>query len=655
MPEVIDKQKRPEVKPVEYTQEEHEYRDDLIAKFKHCQEIRNNPHDEFDGMNYLTRYEKNAKMANTYIPPKENKEQVRIAAGHIEEKRNSFLTTMLNYNFEPQITAYDEQNILHTEIGIGMEAMVKKSRILEEYDEKRPYFYKEMLDQGEIFVEEVFTSRDKIVKDLKNKQRIFEGMPLSEIKWDERIERSYGECAVNMLSGPAVFLSNIKTFEMGPAKQPFLFTVEVVPRASAEKIFGKWERWPYVPYKINSTEERITSESIKYHDWSLSVDLTEEMCEIIRYQNQLTNEFMIWINGVMMLPIKFPLPWAWDGFNITKVIGDPISANFAYGRSIPMKARVLDEIATEVLRDFVLKFQKSVAPSMSYAGPEMLSKNIFLPGRITPNIRGDRLKEIGNNEGITSSEYAFYELLKKELEEKSVSSQFQGIDNTKKTATQTIEDKKQNMMRLGMTLYGIILLETKMTYLRIYNILENWTDPIDSRVDETKSKLVDVFRNFTIDKDFEDGTAGKLLVRFVKPNKQTPQEIVNEEEALRKKTGKEYRILNLQPDLINKIKFGWYVVVTPTEKNTSELKRALFVENVKDTIAIFGPESVNFEGLKGPWALTVGQKKDTLFNPNQKNMAQMMNDIRESTLNPAMAKNVKAPVKQPSLNTLANQ
>ena len=80
------------------------------------------------------------------------------------------------------------------------------------------------------------------------------------------------------------------------------------------------------------------------------------------YQNKWTNEFMIWCNGVMMLPLGYPLT-ALNGkceYTVIKLSVEPISEFFFYSKSIPAKTKVDQAIYDEMYRLMILKFRQSV-------------------------------------------------------------------------------------------------------------------------------------------------------------------------------------------------------------------------------------------------------------------------------------------------------
>src|SRR5690606_453725 len=93
---------------IDYSDEERKYLDKLMKLAAFAREQRDDTHAELDDMDYVTYYETNAKAAGSYMEPKRNKEDTRIVTGTTHEKENTLLSSLLNYNLEPDITAYNE-------------------------------------------------------------------------------------------------------------------------------------------------------------------------------------------------------------------------------------------------------------------------------------------------------------------------------------------------------------------------------------------------------------------------------------------------------------------------------------------------------------------------------------------------------------------
>lgn len=646
-----------EFKPerIDYSDEEVAYLGKLQRLATYARDQRDQNHIEFDDMDYITNYETNAKAANGYIKPRENKEDVGIVTGTTHEKGNTLLSSLLNYNLEADLTAFNDQDIPQVELGEAIQLLIKKSRELEDYNSNRALIYKELLDQGTVFVEEVWEECIKVKKEMK-KLDWSEGVDPNKIKWDKKLEKSYGRCKTHLLSGLKVYLGNIR--EPNIANQPFMFTVSIMPYDIAKTIYEKWPRWKYVSNKIIHAFD-LSKENTDVQDWSLT-EIQENNVEVLKYYDKWNNEMMLMLNGVMMLPIEFPLTSISPSgeYSVAKGDGEQMPF-FAYSKSIPAKTKVPQAVMDEMLKLIVLKTRKSFKPPMANNSNRILSNKIFMPGTILDGFDASKLVPIGGDtSGVTAGEFSAFQLIKQIVDEQSVSPVMSGdATGGSQTATEIMELKKQSMMKLGLVMYGVVNFERQLAWLRLYNILENWTKPIDEKVDDIRKKIKKVYRSFTTEGYFENGRKGTKMIKMMGAEEEMPDATqVMAEEEMMKKPGQEMRITYLKGEEIKNAKYFWKINITPTEKDTTELNRVLFKQFIVDTLTLFGPQSVNLDYVKQRWVVMGKEDPDKfLSKPQQQNtLTQAMGQMGgqqggqvESQMTQALQ-----PSKEPSLNTL---
>lgn len=597
------------IESVDYTDEEIAYKGYLSQRTEDAIEKRAINYTELDDMDYSTSYDENKRAANSYIRPKENPEDTRIVTGTTNEKSGTLLSALLNYNLEPNITAFDENNTIVNDIGSPMEDLVFKSREIEVYEQQRILIYKELLDQGTCFVEEVFVeefSVDKTFKDVEMTWR--ENVDPAKIKWTERIEKAYGGCQTNLLQGKKVYLGNVREFEV--QRQPYVIIREMIPYSEAKAIYGEWERFQYVPKSL----VRITTDDVESNEDE--EEYQEGFVDVVKYMDRYKNELMITLNAVMMLPVGFPLTYVSPSgdYPIAKGDVEPISKFFAYSKSIPCKTKVDQQVLDEMLRLMILKTQQSFKPPYANNTNRILSRDIFLPGNVINGIDPTKIGTIIDAKGVTQSEFAFFEMMKRLVDEKTVSPAFGG-DATRRsqTATEVNELKKQQMMKLGQTIAGVINLERQLAWLRIYNIIQNWTKQIDTKVDEVRGRLEDVYQTFEIEST-DDGKNTRKVIEFSPEgaNLDTYQ-VQAEEDMMGVDKPYEVRKTYINPDVLRSVKYTWYVTINPTEKNSGELQRVLFTQNIQDAANIFGVETLNMEYLKERFAELAKEDYDKFF------------------------------------------
>ena len=602
-----------------YNDIEASFRSDIIVSMENAKEQRSQSHVEFDDMDYVTYWTTNAKAANAYIPPKVDEQDVRTTSGTTLEKKNVLLTSILNLNLEPDIEAYDKSDNHIEELGTLMEDLIKKSRKIENYDEKRIDIYNEFLSQGTVFLEDRYLEFQIPGKDVES----FGLDDVWGIKWKKKIDKIYKECSSILITGLNVYLGNIR--EPDIQKQPFIVLRRLISASEAKSIYGKWKRFENVPTKLEKLNSNEKVDNVEYNNWTLE-SFKKNMVEEVRYMNRWTNDFMILLNGVMMFPVRTDGTYPLSGINNTNLYPiamgriEPIT-NFAYGKSIPSKTKVDQALFDEMLKALVVKTRKSYYPPMANNTGQTLSKRVLWAGNIEDDINPEKLTQIGTNLGVSGPEFNSLGFIKQIIDEKSVAPIMEGMANKERqTAREIIELKQQSMMKMGLAIAGVISLEKQLCKLRLYNILKNWTEPVSKGIEGVKG---DLFRTITVDTDFEDGEKGQRIINFTEELPQDDQ-VFAEEQILKKLKGKNIRKNYINPKMLQNIEYNWNLEITPTPKDTNSLRQAQFEESVQKALAIFAPlgKLPNLDYLASRWATNAGENPDKFWAKAQQQMPQ---------------------------------
>src|SRR3990167_8532426 len=121
----------------DYNQGEDDYLKGLRKRLEIARDARDETHDEFDGMSYITNYELNERIANTYILPKRNKEDTNFQSGTVRQKLFALLSALVNLNLSGDISAFDDEGLEVQALGDAMEDVVLKTKELDNDDEKK--------------------------------------------------------------------------------------------------------------------------------------------------------------------------------------------------------------------------------------------------------------------------------------------------------------------------------------------------------------------------------------------------------------------------------------------------------------------------------------------------------------------------------------
>lgn len=600
--EIIEK-----IDPPVYSDDEETYLRNLRKRMETARNNRDTQHTEFDGMSYVEYYNLNERLANTFIEPKKNKEDSNFQSGIIRSKLFALLASVVNLDLSADISAFDKNQMKIQALGDAMEDVILKTDELDNDDEKKLMRQYELLKQGSTFVEEIWDERTKKEKKMDGK---FAGK--LNVKWNTKIKKAFAHPSRNIIQGINVYLGDITKYNM--TDQPYVFTVDSMPYSEAETIFRDWDRWENVPKKLQTaTELNQASTSI---NWRL-LDTQDNYVEIIRYQDKWENEFAVLINGVLMSPPGLPLPWGYEDYNIAQQNLEPIHAKFAYGKSLVFRIRNKVAILDEMMRLAVLKTQKSFMPPYLNISGRILSNRVFMPGKISHGIPPNTLMPINDREtqGLTSAEQGMINEMLQSIDNETTSPTFQGQQSTgNPTATEIIELQRQAKQMLGLTIFAMSMLEWKLNWLRLQNLLTNWFNPIDEVVDEARGEIQAKYREISVKRPIENEGMG---TRMVIPTEKIPssQAIMQAEDIYSKEQGTPVRLIFLNPEEVKSSKLCWQMVVTPREKKTSETSKLMFRAFMQDVLPL-GP---NMDYLKERLATTWGENPQKLFaqNPQQ--------------------------------------
>lgn len=612
-----------------------QYQSFLEIRLTRAQEVRDRSWPEFTDKTYLQYYQENEKIANTYLEAKKNPDDVKIASGTIESKLNTLLAHIDNLNLTPEVRAFDKNNVMLRDLGTAFTDILD---LVAEHDggldtgdsEKRMNRQKDLLKQGTVFIQDKWCSKFKATKTLKKK---YDGS-FNFDAWDTAWKPYYTGPDRVLLYGPNVYLGDITVFSMD--EQPYVFTVETMSFDSAKGLYGKFANWEFVkpgmpPSPATLQNNTVGARTIYDGKFRLTT-LKDDQVEVIKYQDPTRDEFQIMVNGIMLLPIGFPLSAVTPGgkINIAKQILYPINPQFAYGKSFVSSGDVyeLSKTLDEMLRLFVLKTRKSVTPAYINTSGKVISRRVLSPGNISQGIAPGSLQAIGNEgQGVTQGEFSVYQELLNRIEQSTVSPIFQGqFGRSNTTATEVLEVQRQARLALGIIISACTLMEVKLGYLRLPLIIANYFEPIDEVMGE-EGTMKKSYRSTTRETQIDgagSGTRRVIPIDGELPDEKTVRalEIVDEQE-----TGYPSQRIYLSPKELRKIEVTWRVVVTPKERDSSAYEKLLFREILNDATALFNMGSVpNVAGLEGEFSKIYGIDKNRIFGSASERMAPMASD-----------------------------
>ena len=577
--------------------------------------------EEIDGMNALEYYDSNRKKDLSYIPPKKNRNDVRIVTGTTREKSSTLLSTLLNLNAEPDVTAFDQDDMVVQDAGNDMGDLIKKTRQVELWERQRPIVYREMIHQGDVFLEDTFIE--------EYQPQSFDSLDFNpamddfnEYKVEERLRRVNRMCKIRMHKQPTVLVSD-PTIEYID-EQDIVAIGRKISRQHAYSIYGQWQRFKFVPYDTqnisgNASLASLISETGAYNAWTVFNTDKMEVSELKTF-NVRTNRYQIYLNGVPQLPHNYQLTRLRPSGNHPLIQGklEPISG-YWLSKGIPAKTKVDQEVIDEITRLMIDGIRQSRKPPLGTTGKKVYSQNIFDPGAITTDIKEGTFHQLipAQSLGINAAEFSFYNLIKESINEKTVNEVYSGSgDGGVDTLGQAEIMQEQQMMKLGSSLDAVMNLERSMSWARIETILYHVMTPkFQTEVldEEDNKSLENFYETLSLETTVEDGKNGVKVFKFTDKPFPTINEQVKEEEELSEKQGRPVRISYVNPEQLRKARYKYYIIISPTPKNSDKIAVLMFVQNIKTAMEIFGPDSLNLEYLKQRYAVMINEDYSKMF------------------------------------------
>ena len=324
--------------------------------------------------------------------------------------------------------------------------------------------------------------------------------------------------------------------------------------------------------------------------------------------------YQIYINGVPMLPCRYPLTAISPSGMIPISKGDADLMNmFAYSKSEPSKTKIDQAVFDEILQNMVMKQRQSAMVPRANNSDKIVTPDMFLGGRIISNIDPKKLQPLIEDPGITNSDFSFYELFKTHIDSKTISSLLEGQQTSgDMTLGQYMDQQKKAMLKIGSKIDGIINWEKQMLRLRVMNILAHGYE-----YDEDDKSYKDI----SLEDTTHDGNTGLNLIKFDEANYRTPEDVHEEELNYESENGTEVAITYINPKLMRQAltdpDYYFFYEVVPVDKNNDKLTQMLFISKITQAANLFGMESLQVGRLKRRYAQVMGESYDDIFKDDK--------------------------------------
>lgn len=547
----------------------------LIKQIENARVQRQTPSKFFDDMNFEQAYISNQNAANTYLQKKKNTEEIRVNTGSTEKKIETIHNELISLNIKSKIYAFNENDTEEMELGNAISNLVRRSNQIEQDEEFWNEAIQELLSQPALFIYENYVTKtvyDKR-KTGKNGEKV--------IKYKKRY------CQKTVLSGLQVYLGDITKPAYRFQEQPFIVIQEKITYREALQIYGDNPNWKYVK------EGRTNYGGLfdyKLMEGIVGSDQGNDEIEVIHYISYPDDEYNCLVGGVMMYKAGTKLPYEKEGYNMEMIIIKSMSRNFAYGKCLTASAKYLQSIDNETIRLFIRKFRQSTNPPIGVKKGKVLSRDIFEAGKMTQGVSKDSFDKLIDHDGLTSSDAAFMNIVKDLIKEFIGTNDMMSgqAEKGNPTATEIIRLQRQALKMLGLSINALRRAHAKSDMLRLYNILENDSNPLRKIINEETNQIINVFKRYSLQEtELPNGKQGTYNVQFTDRefNEEEERAIYLKEKELEDRNKPE-KFVFLNVENLRKIPYFFYAIANSEPDKTDELGKALFTEQTNQMASI---------------------------------------------------------------------
>lgn len=536
----------------------------LSDRFERAKVLRETRYKYFDKLTYTEDYITNENLKNTLISPKLNSTEVPINTGTSERKLDAIKNELLSMNLLTEIRANDEDDYEIQDLGDDMNDVVTRTNQIEKDEDMWEEAIDELLSQRVVYVRELYTTetlkRGKVRRSLAKKE---------------------------LLSGLKVFPGSWTIPAYKWDTQPYVFVYEEVSYEEAKAKFGHLPNFEHVQPNAKTREEYLGG-AFSY----TFGEVQDGRCIITYYESLPDDECQVNINGVPMYEPGTELKHRYDKYSIRAYSLKSMSRDFLGGRPFTAMAKSIQSINNEAIRLIFRKFQQALEPPLAIKSGKILSKNIWDPGTYTNGLKkSDYEKLIERDEGVSNGEYQMLNLIENKIEEFiGTPNVAQGITGGREmSATEVLSLQKSFIKQLGYVVLALMRMKRDLTEIRIYNVFENYLNPIKRKVDPISKEVQEIYRTFSLsDTMLSNGRKGRKIIKFadrdLSPEEQS--DLKKYEDDYEEKTGTPLRMRFVNAKKIKQFPIFWHVIVSSQDKEGTSLDKLTFQDKMNQTAAI---------------------------------------------------------------------
>jgi len=554
----IDKKEdfnKPHYDPSEKVKKRIQY---LYSEFDVMDKERKKPRRYFNDRTLVDFIDDSEKRVNGYILTREEQGKETWQANFFhpvtKNKLKAIIASVAHQVPRMKIKAQNDEGMVDTKRAEVLDHLVKYSYNQEDIETE--FFFETWEDavKGTCIV---FDGHQKIKRKFKEITEI--DTITGEVKWEEKEEISDDKCVDFIVPLENIYIKDFFTRHI--QEQPGIAWVDYYNKGQLKNEFGNYPSFKYI--KAGKEMNKDDETTYFMESWKHRVE-DNEGYEVIRYYNVFTDEYMVCVNGVLLLDA--PMLWKMGGkkvYPFAKTEFEPFGDRFFYGNSLPNTLMGEQDVINTLFNMSVDKTYRSMVPPLLIGDT---NRDMF--DLEDEEVSGDtkiyvddinQVKEM-QIQGVSGGEVKMIDIISRGLDVTSVDQNQSGVSGRGVTAREVVIANENAKKLKGLFYQSLKGLWYQKTKLRIMNILTYYTMPqIKGILGDSEEKMATYKKFMVEDTQLSDGSTGTLGIQMVGDKGQLPRTAdLDIEEEQNRLQGVNYEAMAVTKDYLD----NWHYDVT---------------------------------------------------------------------------------------------
>ena len=275
--------------------------------------------------------------------------------------------------------------------------------------------------------------------------------------------------------------------------------------SDAYKNFPDYDKVESAGYYIDQTD----------FEWGIPQSVNQDNVFVLQYYDEVSDKMIIWANGQELY--YGCLPFNHKRLPFWIAIFEPIHDQFLFGKSLPDKLMGMQDINNSVLNGMLDQLFIALNSPIFIDGEIDLEEGYLEPGKLIEISPGSRVQR-GALGAIDPSALAMLQLIKRSMEESSVSAQSQGVPTGGRKTKYEVQQLQEGALNLAALFLQLMERAMSQKYLlRMYNILQYYSMPSRAKTGKKKFKFITVEN-----RKLTNGKIGKRMLQIVGSKSEIP-------------------------------------------------------------------------------------------------------------------------------------